>query len=103
MRAVAKLYSPGTHKNIVTVLRYGKLPNMPYYFLDMELCELNLEIYIKQQWRASMEKRLPAATTNISQMLSNLRMLQIRDIMKDISRGVAFIHVKKEIHRDLEP
>jgi len=46
MRAVAKLcMTQNTHRNIVSVFDYG--PLSPFlYFIDMELCDLNLERWI---------------------------------------------------------
>jgi serine/threonine protein kinase len=105
VRAVAKLCSPGTHKNIVLVLRTGKLPHMPFYYIDMELCDLNLERFIKREWRATMTERFQNSESmvDVEQLLPIVRLLQLRDIMRAVSGGVAFIHAKHEIHRDLKP
>ena len=58
IRVVEKLCSPGTHKNIVSVLRHGQLSNMPYYFIDMELCDLDLETYNERSWNVRLGERL---------------------------------------------
>ena len=63
IRAVVKLCTPGGHKNIIAVLRHGKLPNSHYYFFDMELCEFNLEQYINLLWQPTdLETMLPDAS-----------------------------------------
>jgi len=51
--AIKNLCEPGAHVNIVQVLAHGQLPNAPYYFIDMELCDWNLHNYSHNQnyWR----------------------------------------------------
>ena len=65
----------------------------------MELCNLNLECWIERKWNEATEKKLPYLTGNIH---SRMRMGQIWDVMKDITRALAFIHSEKEVHRDLK-
>ena len=62
VRAAVKLCEPGTI-NIVSVLRHGKLPSSPYYFIDMELCDLNLATYIYRKWVPGMADRIPNFVT----------------------------------------
>ena len=53
----------------------------------MELCDFNLEIYISRNWTVRPWQRLA----------------QIFTIMRDIANGVTYIHLLKEVHRDLKP
>ena len=99
IRAVEKLCKSGTHKNIVAVLNHGKLPPW-FYFLDMELCDLNLESYINRRWTPALQKRIQYFT---SELPSSMRTAQLWHIMEDMTCGVAFIHQHKEVHRDLKP
>ena len=48
-RAIAKLWKERPHRNIVSVVPHGKFVNSPSYFLDMELCDYNLEYFIKNE------------------------------------------------------
>jgi hypothetical protein len=52
-RAVSSLcmnnISHSIHTNIVEVLWHGELPDSPYFFLDMEMCGMNLESYIRSE------------------------------------------------------
>lgn len=97
VRAVTKLCKPGAHKNIVTVFSHGPFPPS-YYFFDMELCDINLECFIKGKWTPSIAEKLPYSTQD-----SPSRMRQIWVIMEHITSGIAFIHSHGEIHRDLKP
>jgi serine/threonine protein kinase len=86
-RATKKLCGSSPHINIVHVLGQGILPLSPFYYIDMELCDQNLETYI-------YNRRDP--------QLSGEE-LEIWDIMRQIANGVKFIHNHGEIHRDLKP
>jgi serine/threonine protein kinase len=100
MRAVAKLcMTSNTHKNIVSVFAYGNLTHFIYY-IDMELCDLNLDRWICAKWDETAAKKLPHLTVELP---PRARMGQVWDIMEDITRAVAFIHDEHEIHRDLKP
>jgi serine/threonine protein kinase len=100
MRAVDKLCRTNdTHPNIVTVFDYGRISQF-IYFIDMELCDLNLERWIYRSWDENAAKKMPFLTTELP---SRARVGQVWDIMEDITCAVAFIHSKLEIHRDLKP
>ena len=80
----------GSHKNIITIFSHGEFPDKAYAFIDMELCDLSLEGYIKSIWSAALVDGPPKET-------------RIWDIMAQIVDGLSFIHKNKEIHRDLKP
>ena len=88
-----------THKNIVSVFDYGRLSSF-LYFIDMELCDLNLERWIYRKWDEATANKLPYLT---AQLPSRARLGQVWDIMEDITRALAFIHENHEIHHDLKP
>lgn len=98
LRAVDKLCKSLHHPNIVSVLNYGTMDR--YYFLDMELCDLTLEVHLRQEWDEATAARLPYLSIPTS---SRMKMSQILGIMEDVAAGVAFIHLNNEIHRDLKP
>jgi len=99
IRAIKKLCS-GSHPNIVEVLRIGELNKLSYYFIDMELCDISLYEYIYRD----DSKPLPDAVPYfIKDATSQVKELQIWNIMTQIANGVAFIHSHNEIHRDLKP
>jgi serine/threonine protein kinase len=90
-------------KNIVSVLQFGFLENNPAcYYLDMELCDLNLESYIFQNVSPEIIASIHDALAVNSQEASN-RMVPVWRIILDICNGVRFIHEHQEVHRDLKP
>jgi serine/threonine protein kinase len=93
-RAIKKLCIENSHENLVAVYRYGKLPDSPYYYIDMEFCDLNLHECIYEY-----ERKDHSAFKGLSQ-LDTKALLQI---MRDVSRGLTFIHEHKEVHRDIKP
>ena len=94
-QAAMKLSRCG-HKNIVSVLKCGHLSNSPYFFLDMIVCDLNLEDYILRGWPAGIAESMTSIAPGLS-------IVQMRAIMLDICSGVAFMHRQQYVHRDLKP
>ena len=83
--------SHNPHKNIITVLQCGCL-TPPWYYIDMELCEYNLDAWIH---------RVNGGLNNSS--AGESRVSKIWEVMLDIIRGVMYIHSQKQVHRDLKP
>jgi len=86
LRAVTKLCR-GNPRHLVGVHGQGQLQDSPYYFIDMELCDINLEEYIygRQALHDPCDTR------------------KIWSIMAQITDGLTFIHNQNEVHRDLKP
>jgi serine/threonine protein kinase len=81
----------------VTVLKHGHLINSPYYFIDMELCQTNLETYIYCTETPEFMEKLYCEDTKKPQNGV------LWKILHDMAQGLEFIHQLKEIHRDLKP
>lgn len=94
--AILKLFDSDTHPNIVTILKIGDIP--PFLFIDMELCDLNLDDYIYCRKDPST-----VATYFIKDQPPPMKSQQIWNVMLHIARGVEFLHGKQMIHRDLKP
>jgi serine/threonine protein kinase len=92
IRAIKKLCN-GTNKNIVEVFGVGEFPDSSYLFIDMELCDLNLDEYMKGNWTVIQVHGYPPG----------FRETQLWNIMKQIANGISFIHITDEVHRDLKP
>jgi serine/threonine protein kinase len=112
VRAITKLCEVVVHQNLVKVLQHGWmtlgmqhgwLPTGEKYFIDMELCDLDLYNYIYQtvQWTTICSRE--RSTYFVATMSTDRRFRNIWSIMEQATRGVAFIHKQGEVHRDLKP
>jgi serine/threonine protein kinase len=97
VQAIEKLCRPGTHVNIVQVLNHGLLTNYPYYFIDMELCDVNLHDFIHRETIPGPSESLPCFTKGEG---SNL---QIWTVMSQVASAVEYIHNQGQVHRDIKP
>ena len=102
-KAMDTLQRDGGHKNIVELLRHGELTYMSLYYIDMELCDLNLADYINGQRSSMVTIDLQSSRSAKIHISSKLKFAMVLDIMNDIADGLAFIHSRKVIHRDLKP
>jgi len=87
-------------KNIVTILDFGKLPRTPFYFIDMELCEISLEDYIYPSEPLNSTQSIPFF---VKEAPPPMKARQIWNIMKQIANGVVYLHGLGIVHRDLKP
>ena len=86
VRAITKLFGEETHKNIVSILKFGEFTNSPYYFIDMELCDATLEDYIY-----------------VKLLCSAIRPDSVSypwEVIGDIASGLEFIHSRNLVHRN---
>jgi serine/threonine protein kinase len=90
LRVITKLCNAG-HRNIITVLKHGEFEDMSCFYIDMELCEMNLDQYNQASWTVAKFHTSPDHEHRTWK------------IMAQIANGLVFIHEKQEIHRDLKP
>lgn len=100
-RAAKDLSEPGV-KNIVSVMKFGDLPESVYYFIDMELCDLDLDRYIARKWPPGLQSSVPYFK-NVDILEPVDAIARIAEIMLDICSAVAYIHDRQYVHRDLKP
>ena len=99
LRIITTICRNETHKNIVSVLDYGKLPQFPYYFIDTE-CDLSLAAYIYRSDSLSPLESIPYFIKDAS---PDMKSLQIWNIMRQIADGTKYIHGQCLVHRDIKP
>jgi serine/threonine protein kinase len=88
----------GSHINIIKIFQHGRLrPESAFYFIDMELCDLNLDEYLRGA------KRIPGLAEWKKETDQQHVVPLIYPIMDQITSGLSFIHSHKEVHRDLNP
>jgi serine/threonine protein kinase len=96
VRALDKLCT-SKHPNIVQILGHGKLKeDGAFFYIDMELCDITLERYMHGEQVEDL--------VNWETIIRNDEVrLHAYNIMRDILRGLLYIHSLDEVHRDLNP
>jgi len=87
-----------SHANIVTFRDHGKL-DVRHYYIDMELCVLNLEEFI----RRNLKSELGIANYFDPSHNHELKFLSLWSITDQIAAGLEFLHTHGELHRDMKP
>lgn len=106
VRAVTELNNHGGHPNIVTMNRRGWLESPPrYFFIDMELCNSNLDKYIHDERSddAVMTRNTKTAVYVSKDSEILIKMRNIWTMMSHVSQGLQFMHLHGQVHRDLRP
>lgn len=97
-RAIEKLCK-SSHDNVINVIMHGRFnPTSATYFIDMELCNINLEEYI-QGTKVGIRGLIDWETAHKEEQ----RQFLIIAIMQQLLSGLAFIHRHDEVHRDMAP
>lgn len=98
-RMIDKVAAGGGNTNLIRVLKHAWL-NDERYYIDMEMCILNLEDYILGDFKSvfGISKYLDPHSTKC-----DLGCLSLWAILQSIANGLAFIHSHGELHRDLKP
>jgi serine/threonine protein kinase len=100
-----KLCADGGHENIVKILRHGWFSDQSYFYIDMELCDHNLEDHILKDkaWSSLVSGSSSLGAGQSADELLNRKFQEIMDIITQIIRGIEFIHSRNAVHRDLKP
>lgn len=77
------------------MIEHNNLHNTGFYYIDMELCDVNLQVYIQSHW--------PPPPDGLHYPPNGEHLDLVWDIMQDIVFGLTFIHSKGLVHRDLKP
>jgi serine/threonine protein kinase len=88
-----------SHDNIIRIFDHGRFSSIsPMYFIDMELCEIDLEAYISNKRRGI--RGLVDWDIAFSE---GQREFLIIAILQQLLAGLAFIHGHDMVHRDIAP
>jgi serine/threonine protein kinase len=97
LRAIDKLCKL-SNKNIIRVLEHGRLNNTAFYFIDMELCNINLRQYLH-----GTETGVPGLIDLTAAAKDGQGPFLVVAIFQQLVSGLSFIHGHNEVHRDLAP
>jgi serine/threonine protein kinase len=111
VNAIRGIFAKGGHENIITILSHGPLRSSDYYRIDMELCHLDLETYIRFPDRPTLfladdkggetgklKPEYCVTWDSVREQREN-----IWTIVNHIASGLEFLHERKFAHRDLKP
>lgn len=97
VRAIENLCD-GKYQNIVKVFRHGLLrPDHSIYYIDMEMCDFNLDEYVTGTHTDQSLLDWPNASKQdqIQYLLTT--------ILDNVLSGLTSIHSHNEVHRDISP
>jgi serine/threonine protein kinase len=86
------------HENIVEILKFGWLiSSLPFYFIDMELCDFNLGVYVKQISDVTSDRE------DLGTLASGVSVKNFWGILAHVMSGLEYMHNKSIVHRALKP
>lgn len=111
VEAIAFLFEDETahsQMNLVRVFGWGLLNPLEYtYFIDMELCEFDLQSQIRfvndrrEVMKAMVSTDATAGTNGFQEAL--LVVKHTVNTLRDIILGLGYLHGRELVHRDLKP
>ena len=93
----AKCLGTKSHPNIIQVFEHGVLDQVNY-FIDMELCDLNLREFLRGEKVKPDDWFLHWPIEDLGG-----RLFFIVALLQEIANGLHFIHAHDQVHRDLKP
>jgi serine/threonine protein kinase len=93
---VMKTLCNKSHTNMIQYIGDGMIVS-GFYFIDMELCDINLSQYINGTHNVAGVHGLPVWNKESPDVFL------IIAIMQQLLSGLAFMHKKDKVHRDLDP
>jgi hypothetical protein len=99
LRKADKLWSDGTHENLVQVFREGSLLDPRFYFIDMPRYDYNLDYFITStsRQRPRCPEKLPG------QLGGGLDMADVQIIMRQLLAAFTFLYDHDVIYCKLTP
>ena len=86
-----------SHTNMIQYIDHGAIVPDSIYFIDMELCHIDLSQYINGTESITGVHGLPAWNKEDPDIFLIIAILQ------QLLSGLAFMHKENEVHRDLVP
>jgi len=104
VKAITDICASGGHKNVIRFIDHGPLRASDYYYIDMEICQCNLDRYIYTPSRPLFrfyQDLVPTYSKEWKSVREHRKNVWV--IMGDITAGLEFLHDRGYAHRDLKP
>jgi serine/threonine protein kinase len=99
MDEVVKNVRTNPHENIVEILKFGWLTSsLPFYFIDMELCDFNLGVYVQQMSDVTSDRE-----PDLARLASGVSVKKFWGILTQVMSALEYMHNKSILHRALKP
>jgi serine/threonine protein kinase len=92
-----KILCNKSHKNIIQYIGDGIIAPTSFYYIDMELCDIDLSKYMNGGNNVIGVHGLPSWNKDDPDVF------MIVAIMQQLLSGLAFMHKENKVHRDLDP
>ena len=103
VEAIKRLHGPDNHQNIVDFFDHGHLEGTSYYFIDMELCDLDLSQYLAGERPLAASEPHVGAVFVPNDCELQLKLQNTFIILNHITSALEFAHKLGLVHRDLKP
>lgn len=107
IKAIIKLREIGAHPNVVNILDHGKLRASGDHFIDMELCNLDLQRYLQGNRSITADHSVAQSPTNLVFVANDcglqLKLQNTFTVLSHITNGLKFAHEHDLVHRDVKP
>jgi serine/threonine protein kinase len=94
---IMKKLCTNTNINMIQYIADGAIVSNSVYFIDMELCDINLSEYIGGTRKVTGVHGLPLWNKE------NPDIFLITTLMQQLLSGLKFMHEQGKVHRDLDP
>jgi serine/threonine protein kinase len=89
------------HQHVVAIIGHGQLEPLNRIYIDMQLCDMNLDNYLYSNTGGNLLGITSPAPPQACTFPENMQ--NACTIISQISEGVGFLHQENLVHRDLKP